>query len=34
VLAEILTLSESAFESLVHLAYPGVFPPLRPRTTP
>jgi hypothetical protein len=29
VLAELLTLGESAFESLVHLAYPGVFPPLR-----
>ena len=28
VLGELLTLSESAFESLVHLAYPGVFPPL------
>jgi hypothetical protein len=28
VLAEVLTLGESAFESLVHLAYPGVFPPL------
>jgi len=27
-LAEILTVSESAFESLVHLAYPGVFRPL------
>jgi len=27
-LAEILTVSESAFEALVHLAYPGVFTPL------
>jgi hypothetical protein len=27
-LAEILTVSEQAFEALVHLAYPGVFPPL------
>jgi hypothetical protein len=27
-LAEILSLSESAFEPLVHLAYPGVFRPL------
>lgn len=27
-LAEILSVSESAFESLVHLAYPGVFRPL------
>lgn len=27
-LAEILTVGESAFESLVHLAYPGVFPQL------
>lgn len=27
-LGEILTLGESAFEPLVHLAYPGVFPPL------
>ncbi len=27
-LAEILTVSESAFEPLVHLAYPGVFRPL------
>lgn len=27
-LAEILTVSESAFEALVHLAYPGVFKPL------
>lgn len=27
-LAEILSVSESAFESLVHLAYPGVFKPL------
>jgi putative sensory transduction regulator len=27
-LAEILAVSESAFESLVHLAYPGVFRPL------
>ena len=28
VLAEILSVSEGAFEALVHLAYPGVFPPL------
>jgi hypothetical protein len=28
VLAEVLTVSDGAFESLVHLAYPGVFPPL------
>ena len=27
-LAEILSVSESAFEALVHLAYPGVFRPL------
>jgi hypothetical protein len=27
-LGEILAVSEGAFESLVHLAYPGVFPPL------
>lgn len=33
-LAEVLTLSESAFEALVHLAYPGVFPPLRRPGTP
>jgi hypothetical protein len=32
-LAEILSLSESAFESLVHLAYPGVFRPLVAATT-
>ena len=31
-LAEILTVGESAFESLVHLAYPGVFPPRSRRT--
>jgi Putative bacterial sensory transduction regulator len=29
-LAEILAVSESAFEALVHLAYPGVFTPLAP----
>jgi len=29
VLAEVLTVGESAFEALVHLGYPGVFPPLR-----
>ena len=29
-LAEILSVSESAFEALVHLAYPGVFRPLAP----
>jgi hypothetical protein len=34
VLAEVLTVSESAFESLVHLAYPGVFPPLPTRRSP
>jgi hypothetical protein len=34
VLAEVLTVSDSAFEALVHLGYPGVFPPLRLRTTP
>jgi hypothetical protein len=28
-LGELLTVSESSFESLVHLAYPGVFQPLR-----
>jgi hypothetical protein len=28
-LGEILTVSESSFESLVHLGYPGVFQPLR-----
>jgi Putative bacterial sensory transduction regulator len=28
VLAEILVVSDAAFEALVHLAYPGVFPPL------
>jgi hypothetical protein len=27
-LAEILVVSDQAFEALVHLAYPGVFPPL------
>jgi hypothetical protein len=27
-LAEILSVGESAFEALVHLAYPGVFTPL------
>ena len=30
ILAEILSVSESAFEALVHLAYPGVFRPLTP----
>ncbi|HXA29520.1 MAG TPA: YbjN domain-containing protein [Candidatus Angelobacter sp.] len=34
VLAETLTVSESAFESLVHLGYPGVFPPLPPTRSP
>jgi len=36
-LAEILSVGESAFEALVHLAYPGVFRPLselRPPPTP
>ena len=34
VLGEIHTVSEGAFEALVHLGYPGVFPPLpRPRET-
>ena len=28
-LGELLTVSESSFESLVHVAYPGVFQPLR-----
>ena len=28
-LAEILLVSDQAFEPLVHLAYPGVFPPLQ-----
>ena len=28
-LGELLSVSESSFESLVHLAYPGVFQPLR-----
>jgi putative sensory transduction regulator len=28
-LGELLTVSESSFESLVHLGYPGVFEPLR-----
>ncbi|MFN2451377.1 MAG: YbjN domain-containing protein [Candidatus Dormibacteria bacterium] len=30
VLAEILTVTESAFEAFVHLGYPGVFSPLEP----
>ena len=30
VLAEILTVTESAFEAFVHLGYPGVFGPLEP----
>jgi hypothetical protein len=34
VLAEVLTVSESAFEALVHLGYPGVFPPLRTPASP
>ena len=29
VLGEMLGLSEQSFEALVHLGYPGVFPPLR-----
>jgi len=29
VLGEVLTVSEGAFEALVHLGYPGVFQPLR-----
>jgi hypothetical protein len=33
-LAEILSVSESAFEPLVHLAYPGVFRPLSELTPP
>jgi hypothetical protein len=34
VLAEILSVGESAFESLVHLAYPGVFRPLKDLVPP
>jgi hypothetical protein len=36
VLGEIHSLGESAFEALVHIGYPGVFPPLprRPRMHP
>jgi len=34
VLAEILSVGESAFESLVHLAYPGVFRPLKDLAPP
>lgn len=33
-LAELLTVGDEAFEGLVHLAYPGVFPPLRRQTKP
>lgn len=30
VFGEILSAGESSFEALVHVGYPGVFPPLRP----
>jgi len=34
VLGEIMVVSESSFEPLVHLGYPGVFPPLARRPWP
>lgn len=33
-LAELLEIGDGAFEGLVHLGYPGVFPPLRRPTKP
>jgi hypothetical protein len=33
-LAEVLSVGDEAFEGLVHLGYPGVFPPLRRQFNP